>query len=112
MRGDVNGDGIADLLIGAYVGGQSNAGRSYVVLGGPGSRQSRLVDTVTALNGVNGFKLEGAKRRMTSVVVGLVQAGDINQDGYDDLVIGAPHGGFRTPLLAGIANWAQLCRLW
>ena len=33
--GDVNGDGIADLLIGAY-GHASSVGRSYVVFGKPG----------------------------------------------------------------------------
>ncbi len=36
--GDINGDGHADLLIGAYgYTAGSGKGRSYVVFGGPGS---------------------------------------------------------------------------
>ncbi len=87
---NVNGDSYDDLLIGAYVGGQSDAGRSYVVLGSPGLG-SQGGFNVTALNGTNGFRIEGAAAYDFSGSW-VSQAGDINQDGYDDLVIGAPHG--------------------
>ena len=57
--GDINGDGYADLLIGAqgYPAG-SYKGRSYVVFGGleVGSSGDILL---SSLNGTNGFKLDG-----------------------------------------------------
>ena len=87
---NVNGDSYDDLLIGAYVGGQSDAGRSYVVLGSLGLGSQGWFN-VTALNGTNGFRIEGAAAYDFSGSW-VSQAGDINQDGYDDLVIGAPHG--------------------
>ena len=87
---NVNGDLYSDLLIGAYAGGQSDAGRSYVILGSPGIGSQGWLN-VTALNGVNGFRIEGAAAYDFSGSW-VSQAGDINQDGYDDLVIGAPHG--------------------
>ena len=38
--GDINGDGVADLIIGAHAA-NSNAGASYVVFGKRGHRQYR-----------------------------------------------------------------------
>ena len=55
--GDVNGDGYADLLIGAH-GHASDTGRSYVVYGGPGVGSQGLI-SLSTLNGTNGFKLDG-----------------------------------------------------
>ena len=45
--GDINGDGYADLLIGAfgYPAG-SDKGRSYVVFGGPGVGRSGIIAAV------------------------------------------------------------------
>ena len=84
--GDVNGDGYADLLIGA--GNHATyAGRSYLVFGGPtvGSEGTILLSN---LNGANGFKLdgEGVGDYSGSSVSGI---SDINGDGYDDLSVGA-----------------------
>ena len=86
--GDINGDGYADLLIGAYgYPGGNNKGRSYVVFGGPGIG-SRGYLLLSSLNGANGFKLDGENNGDCSGI-SVSAAGDINGDGVADLLIGA-----------------------
>jgi hypothetical protein len=84
--GDVNGDGLADLLIGAHyaeVNGNSVAGRSYVVFG----KQDTASVELAAL-GSRGFRIDGANAydRSGASVAG---AGDVNGDGLADLIVGA-----------------------
>ena len=86
--GDFNGDGVADLLVGAY-GHASGAGRSYVVLGGPTVGNSGEL-ALSSLNGENGFKLDGEAASDGSGY-SVSAAGDINGDGVADLVVGAPY---------------------
>ena len=76
--GDINGDGHADLLVGAFAhNGQT--GRSYVVFGGPSVGGSGLL-ALSSLNGANGFKLDGeASGDLSGLSVSA--AGDINGDG-------------------------------
>ena len=86
--GDINGDGYADLVIGADgYPGNVNKGRSYVVFGGPGVGRSGDLQ-LSSLNGTNGFKLNGENNGDQSGY-SVSAAGDINGDGYTDLVIGA-----------------------
>jgi Ca2+-binding RTX toxin-like protein len=84
--GDVNADGYDDIIIGAKsvdgVGG--NAGASYVVFGGAGGGNLSLAD----LDGTNGFRISGAAAGDYSGI-SVASAGDINGDGYGDIIIGA-----------------------
>ena len=85
--GDVNGDGYDDLIIGAY-GADGFVGETYIVYGGANAPGTGGVLDLGALNGTNGFTLTGidAGDRSGSSVS---SAGDVNGDGYDDLIIGA-----------------------
>jgi hypothetical protein len=79
--GDIDGDGSGDLIIGAYQedSGGTNAGAAYIVLGGTtGSLSLDDADAIltgAADNDSAGFSVAGP--------------GDVNDDGYDDILIGA-----------------------
>jgi hypothetical protein len=83
--GDVNGDGLADLIVGAS-GAVSNAGRSYVVFGKTGSGAFDL-SSIAAL-GVGGFVINGQCANDYSGA-SVSSAGDVNGDGLADLIVGA-----------------------
>ncbi len=78
--GDVNGDGYADIVVGApdYNDGTNTGGRAYVYLGSSGGLSSSAVWAVSP--GAGGGKFG------TSVA----SAGDVNGDGKDDVIVGAP----------------------
>ncbi|MEQ9096000.1 MAG: FG-GAP-like repeat-containing protein [Phycisphaerales bacterium] len=86
---DLNGDGLDDLLIGADFAspsGRDLAGSTYVVFGDPGLP---AVFDVASLDGSNGVRIDGADTfdQSGSAVAG---AGDVNGDGFGDIVVGAP----------------------
>ena len=89
--GDVNGDGLGDIIIGANGNdeGGSNAGEAYVIYGKAGGL-SGVID-VASLTATQGFVIQGDRAfdqlgRVVSI------AGDIDGDGLDDLIIGANQG--------------------
>ncbi len=102
--GDVNGDGIADLIVSAVTAdpnGLSNAGSTYVVFGkGPGSGGFPGVLNLAALNGSNGFRLDGAAASDISGV-SVAGVGDVNGDGFADLIIGASYADPNAQSAAG-----------
>ncbi len=82
--GDVNGDGYADLILGVQ-DANNWAGYSYVLFGSPTAFPASF--DLASLNGTNGFRLDGAHAYDESGQA--VSGGDINGDGYSDLIIGA-----------------------
>ncbi len=88
--GDINGDGIDDVVIGASSADPNgrNSGQSYVVFGSDSGFVASL--SLANLNGINGFMINGiaAGDRAGEQVS---SAGDFNGDGIDDLLISAPN---------------------
>ena len=85
--GDVNGDGYDDLIIGAN-GADNGAGETYLVYGGASAPGTNGVLDLSGLDGTNGFTLTGIDAGDRSGI-SVSSAGDVNGDGYDDLIIGA-----------------------
>jgi Ca2+-binding RTX toxin-like protein len=85
--GDLNGDGIDDLLIGAPYdnAGAQSAGAAYVVFGR--TAPFGTVDLRTIASGEGGFKITGAAMS-DSAGTSVAPAGDVNGDGFTDLLIG------------------------
>ena len=88
--GDVNGDGLDDIIIGAQYAdpnGTNNAGSSYVVFGKAAGFDA-IMD-LSSLDGSNGFRVDG-EATYDGAGVSVSNAGDVNGDGFDDVLVGAP----------------------
>ncbi|SDE06970.1 choice-of-anchor D domain-containing protein [Aquimonas voraii] len=90
--GDVNGDGLEDLIVGASrelppPQGADSAGRVYVLFGLREGFPS--VFDASTLDGSNGFRMDGETNNLAGKWVSGV--GDVNGDGLDDLMIAPGH---------------------
>lgn len=102
--GDVNGDGIDDIIIGAWGNdgaGPNEAGEAYIVFGGNDGGEDGVLP-VSSLDGTNGMVISGdrASGRVGFDVSGI---GDFNGDGIDDVLIGSPGGFGNTAYYVGFA---------
>ncbi|MBK6343461.1 MAG: FG-GAP repeat protein [Flavobacteriales bacterium] len=98
--GDVNGDGLSDILISAplHDNGQTDEGRVYLY---PGS-------TTIAGSDVPAWTAEG---NQTTAQFGssIASAGDVNADGFSDVLIGAPGTPTANPVRGG-PTFTMACR--
>ncbi len=78
--GDVNGDGFGDVIIGAPGWGPdfSDRGRAVVYVGSP-----------AGLSATPDWSLEGT-RDLAALGISVAGAGDVNGDGYGDVIVGEP----------------------
>jgi len=78
--GDVNGDGYADVIVGAdgYTNGEDGEGRAYVYLGSPGGLATTPVWTAES------------NQAHCLFAWSVATAGDVNGDGYAEVIVGSP----------------------
>jgi hypothetical protein len=80
--GDVNGDGYDDVVVGAqfYDTPNANAGKAYLYLG-----------SSLGLQTSSSWTSSGDNQEQAYFGISVAGAGDVNGDGYDDVVISASH---------------------
>jgi hypothetical protein len=78
--GDFNGDGYPDFIIGAQQSGYE--GKAFIYYGGP------------SLDATPDLTLTGESTgAFTAFGASVASAGDVNEDGFDDVIVGAPQYG-------------------
>lgn len=82
--GDVNNDGYDDIIVGALSAVSFYAGAAYVVYG---SQQNPITIILNSMSNTQGFAIQGLAWSYFGYSVS--GAGDVNGDGYDDMLIGS-----------------------
>lgn len=97
--GDFNGDGVADILVGAPAfdgpgGTRVDAGAAYLFFGHKSpSTFPVTLDTATSSADVTIYGAVANDQLTSSLVQGAMNAGDLNGDGIKDIVLGARFSG-------------------
>jgi hypothetical protein len=95
--GDVNGDGLDDVLVGAYKSdnnAREDSGTVYVIFGKEDSEPVHLKDFDEGRQGMQGFRIDGPwSHSLTGYDIDFGRAGDVNNDGYADVIVGAVSAG-------------------
>ena len=94
--GDVNGDGLADVIIGAPGANATGpfSGAAYVVFGRRNAATVNLSNS--ALSPSDGFLIRGAATD-NQAGFSVAGAGDVNGDGRADVIVGAPEANTTGP---------------
>jgi hypothetical protein len=80
--GDVNGDGLGDVVIGADATSNANSDNAYVVFG---AAEPSVLDASRL--GASGYRILGMPGASSGY--GVTGVGDVNGDGYHDVALGA-----------------------
>src|SRR5215218_6958168 len=91
--GDFNNDGYDDFIVGAPFADSSGngGGAAYVIYGGPnGLGDADLANLADA----RGFRIDGEGGEYGRAGIAVSGAGDVNGDGFDDLIISAVNGSY------------------
>ena len=89
MTGDVNGDGFDDIVMGAYYAdpnGRNAAGIVYVIFGETQANQQTEIDLSVSNADISILGANSNDQLGKAIAVG-----NVNGDGYDDIIISAPY---------------------
>ena len=102
LADDVNGDGLADLFIGAYQASNSTtqSGSAYLVFGR--SDPLTATDLSSYTGGATGIRIDGANNN--HLLGQSVATGDVNGDGCADLIVGATNASKAYVVFGGVAR--------
>lgn len=95
LQGDVNGDGLTDLLVGARGAdySTSNSGSAFLIFGQSGIAANTTLSTFN--DGTNGIRVDGPATSGGNLGWS-VALSDVNGDGCADMIMGAPNTGTGT----------------
>ncbi len=88
--GDINGDGIDDMIIGVRLANPNgnNSGAAYIIYGTNQVGGFPNTFSLADLDGNNGFTLTSGETIRSRFGAAVGSAGDINSDGFNDVIVG------------------------